>query len=164
MKNSAVPPSNMTSSRSATRFAIPAAATPVDVCLSVAEDGRVEQLKLRQGPRNIKDFLGCTTVQSGVAMRKIPALASFFRTSSSCMATLNRFLSQRAAAAELALDRQAWHAIHNLAPLESKQPQQAGCMTRSCARRGKSGKCWQWKANQSIHSVCVHRWYMRGGR
>eukprot|EP00955_Chlamydomonas_euryale_P058965 357254-Chlamydomonas_euryale.AAC.2 len=46
----------------------------------------------------------------------------------------------RAAAAERALDRQAWRdAIENLAPLEFKKPQQVGHMTRSCARRGGSG-------------------------
>eukprot|EP00955_Chlamydomonas_euryale_P068536 360147-Chlamydomonas_euryale.AAC.6 len=41
----------------------------------------------------------------------------------------------RAAAAERALDRQAWRdVIQNLAPLEFKKPQQAGSMTRCCAR------------------------------
>eukprot|EP00955_Chlamydomonas_euryale_P045597 353185-Chlamydomonas_euryale.AAC.1 len=46
----------------------------------------------------------------------------------------------RAAAAERALDRQAWRdAITHLAPLEFKKPQQVGRMTRSCARRGVSG-------------------------
>eukprot|EP00955_Chlamydomonas_euryale_P023635 249543-Chlamydomonas_euryale.AAC.1 len=46
----------------------------------------------------------------------------------------------RAAAAERALDRQAWRdAIKNLAPLAIKKPQQVGRMTRSCARCGGSG-------------------------
>eukprot|EP00955_Chlamydomonas_euryale_P012759 137882-Chlamydomonas_euryale.AAC.2 len=43
----------------------------------------------------------------------------------------------RAAAAERALDRQAWQDLFkNLAPLEFKKFQQAGRMTRYCARRG----------------------------
>eukprot|EP00955_Chlamydomonas_euryale_P098875 365178-Chlamydomonas_euryale.AAC.4 len=45
----------------------------------------------------------------------------------------------RAAAAERALDMQAWRdAIKNLAPLAFKKPHQAGRMTRSCACRGGS--------------------------
>eukprot|EP00955_Chlamydomonas_euryale_P015629 167265-Chlamydomonas_euryale.AAC.3 len=43
-------------------------------------------------------------------------------------------------AADCASDRQAWRdTIQNLAPLEFKKPQQAGRMTRYCARRGGSG-------------------------
>eukprot|EP00955_Chlamydomonas_euryale_P093477 364787-Chlamydomonas_euryale.AAC.15 len=46
----------------------------------------------------------------------------------------------RAAAAECALDRQAWRdAIKNLAPLEFQKPKQTGRLTWSCARRGGSG-------------------------
>eukprot|EP00955_Chlamydomonas_euryale_P000634 7176-Chlamydomonas_euryale.AAC.2 len=48
----------------------------------------------------------------------------------------------RAAAAERALDRQAWQdALKNLAPMKFKRPQQAGRMTRACARRGRIGYC-----------------------
>eukprot|EP00955_Chlamydomonas_euryale_P048735 354068-Chlamydomonas_euryale.AAC.4 len=56
---------------------------------SVAEDGRVERLKLRQGHRNIEDFLGCTALQFGHAMRKVPAVTLPFGTSSSWLVTLN---------------------------------------------------------------------------
>eukprot|EP00955_Chlamydomonas_euryale_P098331 365137-Chlamydomonas_euryale.AAC.7 len=93
---------------------------------SVAEDDRVEQLKLRPGHRNVKTFLGCTALQSGDAMMKIPVVAPLFRTAST--------------AAEHALDRHAWlDAIENLAPLECKKPQQVGRTTRSCARHGGGG-------------------------
>eukprot|EP00955_Chlamydomonas_euryale_P051590 354903-Chlamydomonas_euryale.AAC.12 len=45
----------------------------------------------------------------------------------------------REAAAERALDRQAWrNAMNNVAPLEFNKPQQAGRMTWSCTRRGGS--------------------------
>eukprot|EP00955_Chlamydomonas_euryale_P042398 352292-Chlamydomonas_euryale.AAC.2 len=45
----------------------------------------------------------------------------------------------QAAAAERALDRQAWRdAIKNFNPLEFKKPQRFGCMTQSCARHGGS--------------------------
>eukprot|EP00955_Chlamydomonas_euryale_P034588 349837-Chlamydomonas_euryale.AAC.1 len=37
---------------------------------ALTEDGRVEQLKLRPGHRNIKTFLGHTALQSGGAKRK----------------------------------------------------------------------------------------------
>eukprot|EP00955_Chlamydomonas_euryale_P083229 363815-Chlamydomonas_euryale.AAC.7 len=48
----------------------------------------------------------------------------------------------RAAMAEHALDRQAWRgAIKNLALLEFKTARQVGCMTRFCARHGRSGSC-----------------------
>eukprot|EP00955_Chlamydomonas_euryale_P063686 358741-Chlamydomonas_euryale.AAC.2 len=48
----------------------------------------------------------------------------------------------RAAAAERALDRQAWQdALKNLAPLEFKKPQQVGRLARSCARCSRSGYC-----------------------
>eukprot|EP00955_Chlamydomonas_euryale_P031768 333228-Chlamydomonas_euryale.AAC.1 len=81
-----------------------------------------KQLKLRQGHRNMNDLLGCTALQSGGAMRKLPAVI-------------------QAAAAEPALDRQAWRdAIKNLAPLKFKKPKQAGRVTHSCARRGGSGE------------------------
>jgi len=44
---------------------------------------------LNQGNRNIKGFSGCTALQSGGAMRKVPVVAPLFGTSSSCLATLN---------------------------------------------------------------------------
>eukprot|EP00955_Chlamydomonas_euryale_P071088 360958-Chlamydomonas_euryale.AAC.3 len=48
----------------------------------------------------------------------------------------------RAAVAARALDRQARRdAIKNLGPSELKKPEQAGRMTRSCARRGGRGCC-----------------------
>eukprot|EP00955_Chlamydomonas_euryale_P023314 246139-Chlamydomonas_euryale.AAC.1 len=85
---------------------------------SVVEDGRVEQLKLRPGQINIKDF-------SGMYRSAIRG----------CHET-----EIRAVVAERALDRQVWQdAIENLAPLQFKKPQQFGRMTRSCARRGGSG-------------------------
>eukprot|EP00955_Chlamydomonas_euryale_P072990 361596-Chlamydomonas_euryale.AAC.3 len=43
---------------------------------TVAEDGRMEQLKLRQGHRNI--FHECTALQSRGAMRKAPVVAPLF--------------------------------------------------------------------------------------
>eukprot|EP00955_Chlamydomonas_euryale_P101183 365327-Chlamydomonas_euryale.AAC.13 len=83
---------------------------------SVAEDGRMEQLKLRPGHRSINDF-------SGMYSSAIPGC-------------------HEEAAAERALDRQAWRdAIKNPAPLEFKKPQQVGRMTRSCVRRGGRGLC-----------------------
>eukprot|EP00955_Chlamydomonas_euryale_P067950 359979-Chlamydomonas_euryale.AAC.2 len=87
---------------------------------SVAEAGHVEQLKLRPGSggdTTFGDFL-----KSPGHTKLIP------------------WPETRAAAAERALDRQAWRdAIKHLAPLEFKKPQQIGRMTRPCARRGASG-------------------------
>eukprot|EP00955_Chlamydomonas_euryale_P076001 362520-Chlamydomonas_euryale.AAC.8 len=56
-------------------------------------------------------FLGCTALQSGGAMRKVPVVAPLL-----------------------------WQdVIKILAPLEFKKPQQVGRMIWSCARRGGSG-------------------------
>eukprot|EP00955_Chlamydomonas_euryale_P041747 352101-Chlamydomonas_euryale.AAC.2 len=108
---------------------------------SVAEDGRVEQLKLRQGHRNIKDFSGVYS----------SAIRLCHEEGSDGSTTFPDFLKLpghnklipwpeiRAAAAERALDRQAWRdAIKSLAPFEFKQPQHVVRMTRPCARRGGS--------------------------
>eukprot|EP00955_Chlamydomonas_euryale_P038931 351251-Chlamydomonas_euryale.AAC.5 len=46
-------------------------------------------VQLRHGHRNIKDFLGCTALEPGGAMRNVLVVAPLFGTSSSCMATLN---------------------------------------------------------------------------
>eukprot|EP00955_Chlamydomonas_euryale_P021035 222850-Chlamydomonas_euryale.AAC.2 len=112
------------------------------IARSVAEDGRVEQLKLRPGRRKIKDFSGMHS----------SAIWGCHAEGSSGGTTGRDFLKLpgptllipwpeiRAAAAERALDRHAWRdAIQNLAPFELEKPQQVGRMTRSCARRGESG-------------------------
>eukprot|EP00955_Chlamydomonas_euryale_P047144 353596-Chlamydomonas_euryale.AAC.6 len=91
---------------------------------SVAEDGRMEQLKLRPGHRNIKGFLGCTALQNKGAMRKVPVVAPLFGTFSSYLASnqLIPWPEIPAAAAKRALDRQALrYAIENLASLEFDQ-------------------------------------------
>eukprot|EP00955_Chlamydomonas_euryale_P017830 190119-Chlamydomonas_euryale.AAC.3 len=62
---------------------------------SVAEDGRVEQLKSRPGHRSNKDFYGIYTAANRGAMRKVPVVAPLLGTSSSCLATLNWSLGQR---------------------------------------------------------------------
>eukprot|EP00955_Chlamydomonas_euryale_P001904 21274-Chlamydomonas_euryale.AAC.2 len=77
---------------------------------TVAEDGRVENLKLIRGDRNVEDFpgmyssaiWGCHEAGSGgdSAFRNVPKLNG--RT------TLIPWPEIRAAAAERALDRQAW--------------------------------------------------------
>eukprot|EP00955_Chlamydomonas_euryale_P095620 364948-Chlamydomonas_euryale.AAC.12 len=65
-------------------------------------------------------------------MSKVPVVAPLFWTSSRYLATLDPWPAIRAAAAEHALDRQAWwDAITSLAPMEFKTPQQVGRMTRS---------------------------------
>eukprot|EP00955_Chlamydomonas_euryale_P056479 356438-Chlamydomonas_euryale.AAC.3 len=88
---------------------------------SVAEDGSMEQLKLRPGHRHIKGFSGMYSS----AMRGCHEEGSG---------------EIRAAAAERAVDRLACRdAIKNLAPLQFKKPEQVGRVTRSCARRGGSG-------------------------
>eukprot|EP00955_Chlamydomonas_euryale_P087908 364334-Chlamydomonas_euryale.AAC.8 len=108
---------------------------------SVAEDGRVEPLKLRPGHRDIQDFSrmyssairGCHKEGSGggTTFRGFPKLPGHNK--------LIPWPEIRAAAAERALDRQAWRdAIKPCFPLEFKKPQQVSCMTRSCARRGGS--------------------------
>eukprot|EP00955_Chlamydomonas_euryale_P086502 364218-Chlamydomonas_euryale.AAC.22 len=106
---------------------------------SFAQDGRVEQLKLRPGHRNVKYFSGMYSS----AIRRC-------HEEGSCCGTRD-FLKLpghtelipcteiRAAAAERALDRQAWQdTIKNLAPLEFKKTQQVEHMTRSCACHGGS--------------------------
>eukprot|EP00955_Chlamydomonas_euryale_P116403 366414-Chlamydomonas_euryale.AAC.9 len=47
---------------------------------SVAEDGRVEQLTLRQCHRNVEVFLGWTALERRGAQRKILVEALLFRT------------------------------------------------------------------------------------
>eukprot|EP00955_Chlamydomonas_euryale_P006396 67772-Chlamydomonas_euryale.AAC.2 len=109
---------------------------------SVAEDGRMEQLKLRLGHVNIKDFSGmyssairgCHEEGSGggTTFRDFLELSGHTK--------LIPWPEIQAAAAERALDRQAWRdAIKSLALLEFKEPQHVGHMTRSCARRSGSG-------------------------
>eukprot|EP00955_Chlamydomonas_euryale_P111683 366083-Chlamydomonas_euryale.AAC.9 len=92
---------------------------------SVAEDGRMKQLKLRlklrPGHRNIED----------ISEMYSPAIRGCHEEDTGEI---------RAAAAERAVDRQAWRdAFKNLALLEFKKPQQAGRVTWSCAQRGRSG-------------------------
>eukprot|EP00955_Chlamydomonas_euryale_P059658 357442-Chlamydomonas_euryale.AAC.6 len=111
---------------------------------SVAEDGRVEQVKLRPGHRATTGFLG--TYSSAIRA---------YHEEGSCGGTTFWNLLKlpghikvipwpeiQAAAAEVPLDSQAWRdAIKSHAPEEFKKPQQVGRMTRSCAHRGGSGYC-----------------------
>ena len=109
---------------------------------SVAEDGRVEQLKFRRGHRNIKDFSGMYSSAIRGCHEEGPGGGTTFRDflKLSGRTKLIPWPEIRAAAAERALDRQAWRgAVKNLAPLEFKKPQQVGRMTRSSARHGGSG-------------------------
>ena len=109
---------------------------------SVAEDGRVEQLKFRRGHRNIKDFSGLYSSAIRGCHEEGPGGGTTFRDflKLSGRTKLIPWPEIRAAAAERALDRQAWRgAVKNLAPLEFKKPQQVGRMTRSSARHGGSG-------------------------
>eukprot|EP00955_Chlamydomonas_euryale_P082878 363776-Chlamydomonas_euryale.AAC.3 len=110
---------------------------------TVAEDGRVGRLELRPSHRNIEAFSGmyssairgCHEEGSGggTTFRDILKLPGHTK--------LIPWPEIRAAAAERALDKQAWQdAFRNVAPLEFKKPQQVGCMTRSCTRHG--GRAW----------------------
>eukprot|EP00955_Chlamydomonas_euryale_P014524 156297-Chlamydomonas_euryale.AAC.1 len=90
---------------------------------SAAKDGRVEQLKLQKCWRFFWDVQLCNP--------------GCYEESSSGGTTFGTSSNIRAAAAERALATQAWRdAIKNLAPLEFKNPQQVGRMTRSrCVMR-----------------------------
>eukprot|EP00955_Chlamydomonas_euryale_P094646 364874-Chlamydomonas_euryale.AAC.4 len=93
---------------------------------SVAEDGRMEQMvsAIRECHEEGSD--SSTTFRDFL---KLPGHTK-----------LIPWPDIRAAAAERALDRQAWRdAVKNLAPLEFEKPRQVGLMTRSCARRDGSG-------------------------
>eukprot|EP00955_Chlamydomonas_euryale_P034587 349836-Chlamydomonas_euryale.AAC.5 len=95
-----------------------------------AEDGRVEQPKLRQGHRNSRDFSGMysSAIRGCHEEGPLPGHTK-----------LIPWPEIRAAAAERAFDRQAWRdAIKKLAALELKKPRQVKRMTRSCAHRGGS--------------------------
>eukprot|EP00955_Chlamydomonas_euryale_P055246 356069-Chlamydomonas_euryale.AAC.3 len=113
------------------------------VARSAAEEGRMEQLKLKPGLRNTTDFSGMYS--SAIYIRGSHEEGSGGGTTFRDFLKLpgnNKLIlwpEIRAAAAERALGRQAWRdAIKNLAPLEFKKPQQVGRMTRSCARCGGS--------------------------
>eukprot|EP00955_Chlamydomonas_euryale_P001534 17546-Chlamydomonas_euryale.AAC.1 len=109
----------------------------------VAEDGRGTEVKteVKTESRNIKDFSGMHS----------SAIQGCHEEGSGGGTTFGDFLKFpghvlilwpeiRTAAADRAMDRQAWQdAIKNLPPLEFKKPQQVGQMTRSCAGRGGSG-------------------------
>eukprot|EP00955_Chlamydomonas_euryale_P072951 361574-Chlamydomonas_euryale.AAC.8 len=86
-------------------------------------------------------FLGCTALQPGGAMRKVPVVALLFGAPSSCMATLDLSLGQRP---EQRRRNVPWTGKPYGTLLKTllcgiKKPQEAGRMTRSCARRGGSG-------------------------
>eukprot|EP00955_Chlamydomonas_euryale_P043794 352715-Chlamydomonas_euryale.AAC.2 len=97
---------------------------------SVAEDGRLEQLKLRLGHRNIKDFSGMYSCAIQSCHEEGSGVARLFGTSTKI----------RAAAAECALCRQAWRdAIKTLLRWNLRSPNRLDVRsTRSCARRGGS--------------------------
>eukprot|EP00955_Chlamydomonas_euryale_P118063 366517-Chlamydomonas_euryale.AAC.3 len=102
---------------------------------SVAENGHVEQLKLRgsQGHRNIKEFSGMYSFAIRGCHEEGSGGGTTFRDFLKLLGhtKLIPWPEIRAAAAERALDRQAWRdSIKNLAPLKFKKPQQVGHMTR----------------------------------
>eukprot|EP00955_Chlamydomonas_euryale_P071337 361040-Chlamydomonas_euryale.AAC.7 len=101
---------------------------------------QVFDCSLARATETLKTFLGCTALQSegheegsggGATFRDFLKLPSHTK--------LISWPGIRAAVAVRALDRQARRGtVKNLAPLEVKKPQQAGRMTRSCDRRGRS--------------------------
>eukprot|EP00955_Chlamydomonas_euryale_P050959 354720-Chlamydomonas_euryale.AAC.1 len=107
-------------------------------CSLVAEDGRMEQLKSRPGHRNITDFSG---MYSSAVREKVPVVAPLLGLPQVAWPHLIDPLARDTSSdGGACLDRQAWQdAIKKLAPFEFKKPQQVGRMTRSCARRGRSG-------------------------
>eukprot|EP00955_Chlamydomonas_euryale_P115402 366346-Chlamydomonas_euryale.AAC.7 len=109
---------------------------------SVAEDGRVEQLKLRPRHRNMKDFSGMHSSATRGCHEEGSSGGTTFRDFLRLPSNTKMipWPEIQAAAVERALDRQACpDAIKNFAPLEFKKPHQVGRMTRSCVRHGGSG-------------------------
>eukprot|EP00955_Chlamydomonas_euryale_P033231 347408-Chlamydomonas_euryale.AAC.1 len=102
----------------------------VRVCVRagvLAEDGRVEQLKLRPGHGNIKGFSGMYTSAIRGSHEEFSSGGTTFLDFLNLPGHTNLITwpEFRAAAAERALDRQAWRdATKDLAPLEFKKPQQ----------------------------------------